>query len=350
MGAGALQLSIFGRKTDEVRDLAAVVTVPGGAEDGSQADEIQTAANVGGLFWYTLPGLKLEPAVLAEAFSKAGIDPRYLPGKIKASDAFRRATSGLKREDVDPQDGGGSKVSLLVRDAGGDKERIVRQIVVEVKESSKRKLRYAPAAQLELEKSTGVASVASLPGMDDLPIEVRFLVREATDAFSGAFENAMKYLDDGHVRRSVDALMTAEHVITVRPSGGVYFALEARKRVVRQLDTLFEALRAVADGSRFYDVSVVDIAKQRAMVAEATLAHVKAEVHGLVREMDDILLEQRDGRRVRQATADRYLSEAKRLSDLVREYRDATRDRLTEASSDLDILREQVTALLTVAE
>jgi hypothetical protein len=131
------------------------------------------------------------------------------------------------------------------------------------------------------------------------------------------------------VRRAIDGLMRAEHVIGVRPSGGVCFALQNRLRVVDQLDRLFTALRPVA---------------------EATVAHVRGEVDTLVREVDAILTEHGQGRRVRDSTAERYLEEARRLSALVEEYRAATRDRLAEAAAALDLLRVQVATLVAVAE
>jgi hypothetical protein len=90
--------------------------------------------------------------------------------------------------------------------------------------------------------------------------------------------------------------------------------------------------------------------KHRAMLAAATLAHVRGEAQGLLRELGTVLEQAGRGRRVRQATAERYLEEARRLGHLVEEYRRATRDRLVEAGSDLDLLREQVVALMGAVE
>ena len=235
-------------------------------------------------------------------------------------------------------------VSLLVRDAANDKERTVRQAVAEVRNAALVRLAYVPAGQFELEKAGGHAAARELDDVLALPAEARTLVREALDAFPDAFADAMRLLDDGHVRRAIDGLMRAEHVIGVRPSGGVYFALQGRRRVVDQLDRLFAALRPVAEAARFYEVPVIDVARQRQMVAEATLAHVRGEVDTLVREVDQILTEHGQGR-YRRA----LLEEARRLSALVEEYRAAPRDRLAEATAALDLLRVQVAALVSVA-
>lgn len=292
----------------------------------------------------------MSPETLAAAYDRAGIDRRYLPGPIGAADAFRRAASALERTAEAEMDGQKVHVTLLVRDAVNDKERTVRQAVAEVRDAARVRLAYTPAGQFELGKAGGHGAACELDGIYTLPYEARALVREAVAAFPGAFADALSLLDDGHVRRAVEAMMRAEHVIGVRPSGGVYFALHGRRRVVDQLDKLFIALRPVADGARFCAVPVIDVARQRQMVAEATLAHVRGEVDSLVREVDAILTEQGQGPKVRESTAERYLGELRRLAELVDEYRGATRDRLAEAAGALDLLRVQVTTLLSAAE
>ena len=345
--SAALKQSIFGDQGG-VRELAAL-SVPTEGTGDKQVDQSIAAANVGELFWYTLPQLRLEMETLEAAYAKASIDRRYLPGKIQAADAFRRATSGLQQSAEAEMNGQTVRINLLVRDVGSDKARAVRQAVLEVRDAAHARLVYTPAGQFELQKAGGHGAAHELGEIRDLPAKAQDLVREALDAFPQAFADAMHLLDDGHVRRAVDAMMAAEHVISLRPSGGVYFALQHRGAVVGQLDLLFEALAAAAAGARFVSVPVIDVARQRQMLAEATLAHVRGEVESLVREMDGILTEERSGRKVRGATAQGYLQELKRLTELVGEYRAATRDRLSEASASLELLKIQVTALLTVA-
>ncbi len=342
MSSTALAQSLFGG--DGRAELAALMT-----DETPEEGLEQAVPRVGDLFWYTLPTLRVAPEDLAVAYERAGIDRRYLPGPIRASDAFRRATSGLERSADLTVGGQMQHVCLLVREAANSKERTVRQVVVEVRDAAQVRLAYTAAEQFGLDKAGGCAETVELDGIYALPTAARYLVREALAAFPGAFADALHLLDDGHVRRALEALMRAEHVIGVRPSGGVYFALHARRAVVEQLERLFAALRPVADGARFYAVPVIDVARQRQMVAEATLAHVRGEVDSLVREVDGILTEQDQGRKVRESTAERYLEEARRLSGLVDEYRAATRDRLAEAAGALDLLRVQVATLASVA-
>ena len=348
MSNTVLARSIFGGEDGARRELAALAAVAAEG-DGEQAQ--QSASQVGELFWYTLPMLRVSPEALAAAYQQAGIDRAHLPGPIRAADAFRRATSALERVAEAEMDGQKVHVNLLVRDAANDKERIIRQAVAEVRNAAHARLAYTPAGQFELDKASGAGTAFEMGGVCDLPDQAQALVREALTAFPGAFADAMRLLDDGHVRRAIDGLMRAEHVIGVRPSGGVYFALQSRRTVVEQLDRLFAALRLAAEGARFFAVPVIDVARQRQMVAEATLAHVRGEVDSLVREVDGILTEQAQGRKVRESTAERYLGELRRLGELVEEYRAATRDRTAEAAGALDLLRVQVSTLLsTVAE
>lgn len=144
--------------------------------------------------------------------------------------------------------------------------------------------------------------------------------------------------------------MKAEHVVAARPNGAVYFALEAHKKVTRQLEVLLGLLKAQAASAEFYDLPVIDARKHRNMVASAAVEHVKGEAQSLLREIGNILDDVAGGRKVRGSTVDRYLEETRRIGELLEEYRQATRDRLTEAGSDLDLLRRQVVALANVAE
>ena len=342
MSSTAVARSLFG---GDGHELAALVT------DQAEEEGIEQAVpRVGDLFWYSLPTLRVAPEELAAVYERAGIDRRYLPGAIRAADAFRRATSGLERA-ADLTAGGATQhFSLLVREAANTKERTVRQVVAEVRDAAQVRLAYTPAGQFELGKADEHAEAFELDGIYELPTAARDLVREALAAFPGAFADALNLLDDGHVRRALDSLMQAEHVIGVRPSGGVYFALHGRRALVEQLDRLFAALRSVAEGARFCAVPVIDVARQRRMVAEATLAHVRGEVDSLVREVDQILTEQGQGRKVRESTAERYLGELRRIGQMVEEYRSATRDRMAEAGGALDLLRVQGATLASVAE
>ncbi len=345
----AFARSLFGEDHGR-HDLAAMVgpVEPTGDDD---VDQLLASANVGQLFWYTLPTLKITMETLRAAYKKAGIDQRWLPGEIRPADAFRRATSSLERSTEVPMDGKPMRATLMVRDVvGSDKDRVVRQAVVEVRDAAKVRLLYTPAGQFELRKQDTRADAWEMDGIETLPTSAQEMVREAVRGFASVYEDALQYLDDGHVRRAMDAMMREEHVVSVRPSGGVFFALEKRREVVRQLGDLFDGLRDAEIAGTFYAVPVINMAKQREMVAEAALVHVKGEVGSLIHEVDKILTDQAEGRRVRQSTAEGYLRELKRLSDLVGEYRAATRDHLADATGELDLLKTQVTTLLAVAE
>ena len=82
-----LKWSVFGDR-GERRELA-VAMVPGEGTGDEQTDQTIACANVGELFWCTLPQLQREIETLEVAYENAGIDRRYLPGKIQSSDALR---------------------------------------------------------------------------------------------------------------------------------------------------------------------------------------------------------------------------------------------------------------------
>lgn len=154
----ALQQTLFGKR--ESHELAGIV-----------GQEEVTSANLGVLFWFTVPELKIERPALANAYAQAGIPASFLPSPIQPADAFRRATSRLHRE--------GDPVSVLIREAGSDKEGIVRQAVVEVRRKNEKSLRYAPAAALTFKRRTGLASVDRLDdGYLSLPVDAQAVLDE----------------------------------------------------------------------------------------------------------------------------------------------------------------------------
>ena len=345
MSAAVEVRDIFG-KTFGRPNVAAVV-LPEIEE--SDSPEVQPDAFVGQLFFFSIPSLKMEPLTLAEGFKAAGIDSKYLPRPIHPSNAFRSASSALKRDEKVWVDGHSAHVSLLVREVGDDAVKMVRHIVVEIADKEHVRLLYTEAAQLELVGST--VTVSELPGMADLPDAVADLVREALEAFPARFTEHLENLNDGYIRRAISAMMRAEHIIRLRRDGVVHFALQAHKGVVEQLADLFEWMQKESASAEFHDLPLLDVRKQRQMVAQETAKHVHGEVDSLVREIDKVLLRKKQGgTKIRPKTVDGYLNELGRLTQLVTEYRQATGDEIAEAVSALDLLRMQAVELQMEAD
>ncbi len=336
--------NIFG-KTFGRSNVAAVVLPE--IEEGD-SPEVQSDAFVGQLFFFSIPAtLKIAPLALAEGFKTAGIDSKYLPQPIHPSNAFRSASSTLKRDEEMPVNGHSAHVSLLVREVGDDATNIVRHIVVEIADKEHVRLLYTEAAQLELVGSD--VTVSELPGMAELPDTVANIVRESIDGFPARFSEYLENLNDGYIRRAITAMMRAEHIIRLRRDGVVYFALQAHKHVVDQLADLFEWMQP--GSAEFRDLPLIDVRKQRQMVVQETARHVHGEVDNLVREIDKLLLRKKqNGAKIRSKTVSKYLEELGRLTQLVTEYRQATGDKIAEAVSALDLLRMQATELQMEAD
>ena len=308
---------------------------------GVVQEESPTEATLGDLFWFTLPALKITPATLADAYRQAGISEKLLPPPIEAHDAFRRATSRLALES--------SPVSLLIRPGGHDKERIIRYVTAEIQHEiqHEKKLRYSAAATFIFNRRDNTASAHIT---DFLPPEAQVLVDAAVEKFPGEFADCQRYLESEHVRMSIYKIMDTEHIIRARPSGGVYFALQAHNTAMRQIETLLGTLKPLAPNADFYSLTVRDAAKDLAMVTNATTNHVRVEANSLLRDMGNLLDRAAAGHKIRQQTAEGFLEEAKRLTQLLEEYRNKTRDQFSDAASDLDLVRRQVIALMNVAE
>jgi|GEM_PF-7063578 len=341
----ALARDIFGKTAGDRRELAAVMLpdVPG-------EDEETSSAFVGNLFWFTIPRVQVSPDAFAEGFAAAGIDSKYLPGKIHPSNAFRSASKKLEQsKDITINDRK-ARVSLLVRPVDDNAAHLVRHVVVEIVDAANVRLLYTEAVQLELLKAGAEAMVNELPGMEELPKAAADFVREIAGGFPGEYAVQLENLNDGYVRRALQALMSAEHVIRLRDDGVVHFALTRHEHVVKQLAAFFEWFRQLNPRAKFVDAPLVDMREKRQMVAEETAEHVKGEVGRLVKEIDGLLLKQKDGRKIRTKTVDGYLDELGRLTSLVGEYRSATRDHIVEAATQIEILQHQIVELQLVSD
>ena len=349
--AKTLQQALFGPSAAKA-ELNAVVDSERPDADAPASDPLLDGM-VGEMFWFTIPSaLRVVRGVVEDAYEQAGIDRRFLPPEVRLPDAFRRATQDLATTaEVKDDDGKKRRVALLMREVATDASRVVRQLVVEVRDEAHVRLIYEPCAQFELWKSSGRASADAMDGMDSVPAAATDLVRKAMDRFRAAWPDATKFLDDGHIRRAVDGLMTAEKVIDLRHNGGLYFALRAHASVVRQIETLFDVLKgAGAEDAAFCSAPLVDRARQRGTVADAAMRQVTGDAQSLQRAIVKIIEEAQEGRKVRKETAHSYMTELKRLHDLAEEYRGATRDALAGAAAALEVLKTEVVSLMTVAE
>lgn len=343
-----LQETLFG--VSGQMNLATVI----GEDEPEGEDDSLLEGMVGQMFWYTVPStLRVERSVVAAAYEHAGIDRKFLPPVVRVHDAFRRATQDLSTPNMEVLDDTGKKrrVALMMREVASDSSRVVRQMVVEVRDEAHERLLYKPCAQFDLWKYAGRATCVPLDEIADVPAAAGDLVRTAMDRFWDAWPDATKFLDDGHIRRALGEMMTAAKVIDLRRNGGLYFALRAHAGVVEQIETLFECLKAAGvEDPQFCSAPLVDRSKQRGAVAAAALRQVTEEAEALQRSVIKISEEQKEGRKVRKDTAHGYLQDVKRLQDLTDEYRAATRDSLAGATAALDVLKTEVVSLMMVAD
>lgn len=261
---------------------------------------------VGSILWFSIAGtvtytngkrenlpVRITHDQLAKWFDELDLDPAYLPPKIKAVDAFRRATTESQREyPVDPKKG--ITATLMIREVTYDNEQVVRHVVKEVRDPQGQKLDYQPhMATLKFMRGGRTAKgkrpggeafkhsiLTNVQGNDRKQVEA--LVENAVERYRDLSTN----LHADAIRAVIRNYLTSLNAISVKPSGGVYFVHMSRQATV---DSLQQLVQRIGQGCSFHQLPLLDTVDQREMLTEAFQSEVEDEVRNLLKDVAILL-------------------------------------------------------------
>ncbi len=276
---------------------------PAGLMDYVEALEADGAPLLGHLVLYSIFSGQVTPDLARQWFRELGLNQAYAPGEIRAVDVYERITgpSGVKRAYPIGQEqarrprreGGRAHEGLLmIRHVSRGKDRIVRQLVREVRDEEHTRLSYdarlavitflrhsdddAPAGAGTLRIELDSESIAALPGTEQQH------VTEVLDEVRQAFDRGRVFLSADRLRAAVRTYIESLHPIRVRPTGGVYFV--GRQNAVT-LGALRELVARFGNGGNLTRVPLPDQDEMRQMIISAFVTRSGEELDKLAYEI-----------------------------------------------------------------
>jgi len=294
---------------------------------------------IGSILWFSIAGtvertdgkrstvpVRITHDQLEQWFEELDLDKRYLPAQIKRVDAFRNASSQVRRE-FDEQ-GEGRSAELMVREVMYNDEQVVRHIVKEQRDRRGQKLEYVPhMATLKFfraRRTSGGRSQqgaqfkwAILKGVSDTDrAHLEAMIAEIEEKFVDLSSNLHSQAIRGMVRKYVTDL----NAIGVKPSGGVYFVHSSRQKTV---DALQELVNRIGQGCQFHQLPLVDTEEQRQMLTDAFQDEVQNDVEGLLKDI--AILNEKAKTKGGKIPATKYAELNSRFQDIVERSEEYTR-------------------------
>lgn len=266
---------------------------------------------IGSMLWYTVAGheraqsgrktstaVRVHQDLLAEWFLELGIDERFLPPQIKKIDAFRNASSSVRREYEVPESNSTRFATLSVEEVKSDAEQVIRHVVRIIRDAKKEQLSLEHMATIKFIRG-GRTSKGKRHGGDHIRYQVltrvqgddRDRVEQLISDFHDRYEDLSSHLHAPALRGIVRAILTSLNAIPMKASGGLYFV---HKNRWPELDALKALITRFGPGCKLEDMAFLDIVDNRTMLTEAledeveddctklleAIAHVNASAKG----------------------------------------------------------------------
>lgn len=308
---------------------------------------------LGYLVWYSVSEVKITQEELQKLALNANLPEKYLPAPIRPVDAYRRATSevqGVLRSSNEITE------SLMVREVCADKESVVRHIVKETADKQNKTLSYQEKCGTlvyDRESESLVAGDFTDPDAES-----------AAERAKALFDIYRRYYTSDHVRRMIKSVLSECQALPLRPSGAVYFI---PKKYEQEIQSLGDFVKNLPDEAvEFHKMPVVDMEEQRQMLEQKLRTYIEAEVARIRQSLgaDPETLAAKQNLKdavahfahvlqkdtVKKGAVEEAVKQFRALSVQVREYEELLEANLSEVRSTLDVLREQVRAILDRAE
>lgn len=157
---------------------------------------------LGRLCWYTVPeDIWVSREDLERKFRDCGLKPEWMPGPIRPSDAFRRASALLQRKNIEIVKDE-LYANLLVREVASGREEVERHLIWETVDSTQKRLSYRQVATLRLDKAGNTVTATTELGASQ---EVVY----GCDGFSERYDHCLSHYDGNGLRKCVGQIVYA---------------------------------------------------------------------------------------------------------------------------------------------
>lgn len=280
----------------------------------------KTENYIGHLFWFSIGQQMNNVADLKQKLINAGLSESWMPNRIRAVDAFRRATREIqtKKPTANPK----IFENYLVREVYSDQEMIQRNIVVETVDQNDKKLGYqTQSGVIRLDKKNATIS------FETSSVEIKELCREAEQKF-------YLYRDHysaQHMRVMVTRILNSLAPTAMREKGVIYFVPDKMTAGLTNLVTFIGML----DNSEGFKIPVVDSNDNRFMVSKKLKDH-----------MESLLAQCRSAEELRKDEIKTLVEETNNAIKNYRNYKELTTTESETFEEKIMLLRSEVMKLI----
>lgn len=253
---------------------------------------------VGSLLWYTIAGTE-DPVTgekvpvrttsdqLEAWFHELGLDPKFLPPRILKIDAFRNATTPVKREYDLPD---GNKAELAIEEIDANDDYVLRHVIRTVRDPRRQRdedklqtefmatLKFFRGGRNSQQKRAGGDNYKSRPKPGLAKVDrdqVESMLAEVEDRYTDLSAN----LNEPKLRSVIRNYLIHLNSIAVKPQAALYFVHSQHQKAVDALQPLVQRFGA---GCAFEQVPLIKTEESKGMLTEAFQREVVADVDKLM--------------------------------------------------------------------
>jgi hypothetical protein len=261
-----------------------------------EVDELPPGSLIGHLVMFTIMDTPIERDWLVKQFDDLGLDQSRLPPPVVALDAFKKATSSAKdRYTLEPS---GNTVQVMCRERKSDKNRVIRQITVEVRDASgENELSYSKGIECTFfrprrdaanhqinQKSARALFQVVEDGKPPLDEEGKARLHKISDEIEARFEHHAHYLDGDKIRAVVRNYLRHQ-INAIELRGGTYFVPDTHVDELIRLRTLVERIE---NGCNMIDFALPALSRHRELIVEAFQKDAADKLAQIVSDIADL--------------------------------------------------------------
>lgn len=264
--------------------MTTVQTVPSITRLAGSVSDTRTDL-LGFVVWFALPDVRIVAGQLASLAMSAGLTDT--PAMGCKADAFRRATAPRSRR-------GESRLTrYMMRPVCDTGRELVRHLVVERVDPNNVSLGHVAVAEAKFNHDTEQMSFDGLPAVRTLTADEQQTVEDLVQEADANYAEFTTSLTGAEIQRWVMKQLEKMSHVSVHPRGAVYFIPQQRGGVLRQVQSLVNALKSYAKDPEnqpvFTIVPVLDDPEQRETVKAGLACGVESELHTLTGEIAELL-------------------------------------------------------------
>jgi hypothetical protein len=285
---------------------------------------------LGYLEFHSIPDLRIHKADLATLWAKHSLSNEFLPGEIRACDAYRRATAKTTQTVTVNWRGGQYTAKLMVRELKSNAQEIVRLLVREVLDTKNEVLDYAVVGKMTFSRDQETMSIRAEYGYLN-----EFDYQMVLDQTVSTFNHYVSYHTRDTVRNIINKVIRSTNPVRIMPRSQGKFVPKRCHGTLLSLQALLRDIEAYANNQDccLDIIPIVDTAEQRQLVTRRVKAELGAEMDELVSELAEQL--KTADKSISIETAQRMAQRAQDIQKRALEYEKMLNVRLTVLRSQL---------------